>query len=94
MWQIAQSVSPETVAAARVKIAAATWQAAKLAPKRYVAKVEDGENGRPQANVYIQKFEEEKDQAVLIDRSREPGEGAFRCAPPHPPLPRERRRAG
>ena len=65
VWEIAESVTPETVAAARVKIAAATWQAAKLAPKRYGAKVDEGEDGRPQVNVYIQKFGE--DEAVLMD---------------------------
>ncbi|MDZ4376524.1 MAG: hypothetical protein U1C74_34505 [Phenylobacterium sp.] len=64
VWEIAESVTPETVAAARVKIAAAAWRAAKLAPKRYGVKVDDGEDGRPQVNVHIQEFGEE---AVLMD---------------------------
>lgn len=66
VWEIAQAATPETAYAARVKIEAARWQAAKLAPKRYGPKAEegDGEGGRPQVNVFIQKFGE--DEAVPV----------------------------
>lgn len=66
VWEIAQAATPGTAFAARVKIDAARWQAGKLAPKRYGPKVEDGEagNGRPQVNVFIQKFGE--DEAVPV----------------------------
>ena len=70
VWEIAEAATPQTASADRVKIAAATWQASRLAPTRYGAKPEAGENGaggRPQVNVYIQKFGEDKDQAVLMD---------------------------
>jgi hypothetical protein len=39
--EVAESVTQETVEAARVKIAAPTWHAAKLASKRYRAKVDE-----------------------------------------------------
>ena len=63
VWEIAEAATPETAYAAKVKIEAARWQASRLAPTRYGAKpVEDEGGGRPQVNVFIQKFGE--DEAV------------------------------
>lgn len=70
VWEIAEAATPETAYAAKVKIEAARWLASRLAPTRYGNKPEAGENGeggRPQMKVYIQKFGEDKDQAVLMD---------------------------
>ena len=67
VWEIAEAATPETAYAARVKIEAARWQAGMLAPKRYGPKAEDGDgegDGRPQVNVFIQKFGE--DEAVRV----------------------------
>ncbi len=66
VWEIAEAATPETAFAARVKIDAARWQASRLAPKRYGDKVEaeGGEGGRPQVNVFIQKFGEDEAQPL------------------------------
>ena len=42
VWEIAEAAEPATVALARLKIDALKWQAARLAPKRYGAKPEEG----------------------------------------------------
>lgn len=60
VWEIAEAATAETAFLAKVRIEAARWQAARLAPTKYGERLErakDGEgDGRPQLNVIIRRF--------------------------------------
>ena len=47
VWEIAEAAEPGTASVARLKIDALKWQAARLAPKRYGAKVVEEAGPRP-----------------------------------------------
>lgn len=69
VWETAEAATPTDAYAARVKIEALKWLAAKMAPKRYGPSPEDdpGGDGRPKINIYLQQFE----TGEILDGPRE-----------------------
>ena len=64
VWEIAEAATPGTAYLARVKMEAARWQAARLAPKRYGAAAPDEaqpDAGR-QVRVVIRRFDDDEDE--------------------------------
>lgn len=62
VWEIAKAATPTTASVARLQIAALTWQAAKLAPRRYGPRPEDGAEAGPQPyQVIIRQFGSDSD---------------------------------
>lgn len=66
VWEIAEAATSETAFLAKVRIDAARWQAARLAPTRYGERLErakggEGEEdgGRPRLNVIIRRFSDD-----------------------------------